>query len=103
MYIRGGQRAALCHFLIGPSSSSNNKICAYFQGRLRKHECAYLLISKKKQDSGREDVFFYLHRFLVKKTGLCGREDSALSAVRPSVDIRFLEMALVLKRLPTLV
>ena len=45
---------------------------------------------------------FGLHRFLVKKkTGLCGREDAALSAVRPPVNITFLEMALVLKRLPT--
>ena len=38
---------------------------------------------------------------LVEKTGLCGREDSALSAVRPPVNTTFLKMALVLKRLPT--
>ena len=45
--------------------------------------------------------FFGLHQFLVEKTGLCGREDPALSAVRPPVNITFLEMTLGLKRLPT--
>ena len=36
-----------------------------------------------------------------KKTGLCGCEDPALSAVRPPVNVTFLEMALVLKSLST--
>ena len=37
------QRAALCHFLFGPFSSSNSwKICAYFQEQYpKKRECAY--------------------------------------------------------------
>ena len=37
----------------------------------------------------------------MEKTGLYGCEDPVLSAVRPPVDITFLEMILVLKRLPT--
>ena len=48
-----------------------------------------------------KDPFFGLNRFLVEKTGLCGREDQALSAVRPPVNITFLEMAFLLKRLST--
>ena len=38
---------------------------------------------------------------LVEKTGLCGREDPALCAMLPLVNITFLKMTPVLKRLPT--
>ena len=48
----------------------------------------------------KKKICFGLHRLLVENAGLCGREDPALSAVRPPANITFLEMALLLKRLP---
>ena len=75
-----GPHVTLCHFLLGPSSSSNRRFVLIFKGNVLKN--VNVSISKK-------------------TTGLCGRKDLALSAVRPPENITFLEMTLVSKRLLT--
>ena len=48
---------------------------------------------KKKGFCGREDIFLSSPIICEKKTVSCGREDPALCAVRPPVNITFLEKA----------